>query len=97
LVGPDLFFDAEADGLLVVVEEVLGWLRGVRGRDVPDEELIGVEAGRGLERERAGEDKDGWRWWIERNGAMKTLIMVEKRWEGWDSEGQIREVRHVQL
>ena len=44
MVRPDLFFDAEADGLLVVVEEVLGWFGGVRGRDVPDEELIGVEA-----------------------------------------------------
>jgi hypothetical protein len=53
LVGPDLFFDAEADGLLVVVEEVLGWLGGVRGRDVPDEELIGVEAGMGV---RAGRE-----------------------------------------
>jgi hypothetical protein len=48
LVGPDFFFDAEADGLLVVVEEVLGWLGGVRGGDVPDEELVGVEAGRRL-------------------------------------------------
>ena len=48
MVGPDLFFDAEADGLLIVVEEILGGLRGVRGRDVPDEELVWVQAGRGL-------------------------------------------------
>jgi hypothetical protein len=49
LVGPDLFFDTEADGLLVVVEEVLGWFRGVGGRNVPDEELVWVKAGRRLD------------------------------------------------
>ena len=67
MVGPDLFFDTEADGLLVVVEEVLGWLGGVGGRDVPDEELVWVEAGRRLDwRERVKRDKDGKGWWIER-------------------------------
>jgi hypothetical protein len=42
LVGPDLFFDAEADGFLVVVVEELP----VFG--FPDEELFGGYAGRSL-------------------------------------------------